>query len=115
MAQILLTEDGKRVQINPRQDVKLYDAPNNPPNTGTAYTRGVDLYAHKARSGQWYFYFFSWSMWQGEGSGYTLASRENAILFLQEKATCTGWAELSKSDMERATEVFKEDVFSEDA
>lgn len=115
MAQILITEEGKRVQITPSEDVCLYYAPHNPPNTDTSYTRGTDLHAHKARSGQWYFYFYSWSMWQGEQSGYTLASRQEAIEFMQGKATCTGHEEPSTSEMERAVEIFGEDIFSENA
>jgi hypothetical protein len=115
MAQILITEEGKRVQIEPSKDTNLYDAPHNPPNTGTAFTRGTDLYAHKARSGQMYFYTYSWSMWQGEESDYELVTREEAIAFLQERASYTGHDELSSGEMDQAREVFGEDIFAENA
>jgi len=65
MVKILKTPDGKRVKINPPTDICLYESPENPPNTGTVYTRGSDLFAHRARSSTWYFYIVHWSMWQG--------------------------------------------------
>jgi hypothetical protein len=91
MEQILMTPEGKRVKINTKTDKCLYDAPHNPPNTGTDYTRGTDLYAHKARSGQWYFYTYYWSMWQGEGSNLELISEDEAKDFVLERAGRTDY------------------------
>lgn len=111
---ILMTPEGKRVKIEPVEDVKLYDAPNNPPNTGTAYTRGIDLYAHRARSGQWYFYKYRWTLWQGEESGYTLIDEDEAKTFILEKAGLDGHGALSDSEQERAASIWP-DIFEETA
>lgn len=115
MPKILLTEEGKRVQIDPTQDTELYDSPQNPPDTGIEFTRGVDLYAHKARSGKWYFYFRHWSMWQGEAEEIYLINKDEAIGFLQQKAAASGPAEISEKEMRRAVEILGEDIFSETA
>jgi len=111
---ILMTPDGKRVKADMKTDVCLYDAPHNPPNTGTAYTRGTDLYAHKARSGQWYFYTYHWSMWQGEESGYGLISEDEAQTFILEKAGLSGHGALSDNEADRARSIWP-DIFEETA
>ncbi|MBN1892329.1 MAG: hypothetical protein JW780_06060 [Clostridiales bacterium] len=112
----LRTPDGKIVKIDPGEDVRLYDAPHNPPNTGTSYTRGTDLYAHKARSGKWYFYKYHWSMWQGEGSSYELISDDEAIDFLIDKAGDSSyWGSLGEGEKEKAIEIFGRDIFEETA
>jgi len=111
---VLMTPDGKKVVINTEKDVCLYSAPHNPPNTGTTYTRGTDLYAHKARSGNIYYYYVHWSMWQGEQTSYELISREEAEKFLLKKASLGGWAGLDEEDFE----LLKEhgfDLLQEDA
>jgi len=82
---VLQTNDGKKVVTKPATDPTLYDAPHNPPNTGTKYTRGIDLKVHKARSGVDYFYFYHWSMWQGEDSNYYLCTNKEAEQFLLDK------------------------------
>jgi hypothetical protein len=115
MAHILINDEGKRVEINMEKDLCLFDAPHNPPNTGTAFTRGTDLYAHKARSGSWYYYHYVWSMWQGENSYCHLVTRAEAIEFLQQKATLDGCGSLDKEDIRKAVEHFGEDIFSENA
>ena len=79
MDRVLITDDGKRVIVNTKTDVCLYETPCNPPNTGTDYTRGTDLYAHRARSGNMYFYLRHWSLWQGEGSNLELISRDESV------------------------------------
>lgn len=96
---VLLTEEGKRVVIDPNDDSYLFESPRNPPNTGTVYTRGTDLHVHKARSGKNYFYFYSWSMWQGEDSSLRLCSFDEAEKFLTEKAGNTGYDSMSESEM----------------
>ena len=111
---ILMTPDEKRVKANMKEDVCLYDAPHNPPNTGTAYTRGVDLYAHKARSGQWYFYTYQWSMWQGEDSSHELISEGEAKNFILEKAGRAGYESLSDGEEKRARSIWP-DIFEETA
>jgi len=89
MNTILMTPDGKKVVITPEKDVRLYNAPHNPPNTGTSYTAGIDLYAHKARSGTVYFYTYHWSMWQGTESYYNLVTESQARDFILGKASAT--------------------------
>ena len=79
--------------VDMNADVRLFDAPSNPPNTGTRYTSGTDLFAHKARSGTWYYYKYSWSMWQGESSNYELIDADDAKEFLLEMAEGDSWVE----------------------
>ena len=79
---ILITDDGKKVKIDTSSDVKLYSSPHNPPNTGTRYTAGTDLYFNRARSGNEYFYTYDWSMWQGSEDSYNLISKDEAEVFL---------------------------------
>ena len=115
MEYTLRTDDNKIVTINPTEDVQLYDAPRNPPNTGTEYTRGTDLYAHKARSGKWYFYFDSWSMWQGEDGGYRLLGEQEAINFLIGKAGISGHGALSFTERGKSILIFGRNIFAETA
>ena len=111
---VLKTPEGKRVVIDPSTDTKLYDSPQNPPNTGTAYTRGTDLYAHKARSGNMYFYTYEWSMWQGAEESYELVDHKTAEEFLIEKAGNTGWDSLTEDEAKTAEEHGFE-IYQEDA
>ncbi len=106
MASILRTPEGKKVAINPRDDEQLYSAPRNPPNTGTAYTAGTDLYVHRARSGRNYFYTHSWSMWQGTEDSYNLLTEDEAKEFLLSKAESSGHTELGSGERDRAEELF---------
>ncbi|MCF7885882.1 MAG: hypothetical protein K9M80_05250 [Candidatus Marinimicrobia bacterium] len=95
---VLRTEEGKKVVIDPEVDPCIYKAPVNPPNTGTSFTRGRDLYSHKAKSGDIYFYSHSWSMWQGEGESFSLLDRDQAIDFLLDKLETGGHAGLSEDE-----------------
>lgn len=102
---ILMTPDGKRVVISP-DDPTLYDAPHNPPNTGTRYTSGTDLRAHRARSGNVYFYLYHWSMWQGTDCRYELITKDQAEKFLLEKAGLAGWDGISYECLESLAEKY---------
>lgn len=111
---VLMTPNSKRVVINTTKDPQLYGAPQNPPNTGLDYTRGTDLYAHKARGGKIYYYYQHWSMWQGEEGSYELISKAEAEDYLLEKAGLAGWAGLTESEIETAKQ-FGFDLLKEDA
>lgn len=111
---VLITGDGKKVVVNMDRDICLFDAPENPPNTGTKYTSGTDLYAHKARSGNVYFYTYAWSMWQGVESRIELVDEGKARAFLLRCAGNSGWDVLSESERKRAQEYFP-NIFEEDA
>jgi len=115
MAKILKTDEGKIVKVDMDKDICLYQSPVNPPNTGTDYTRGTNLYAHKTRKGNWYYYTHNWSMWEREEDFIELVSRKNAISILQHKATLSGYSELDKHETEKAIEHFGEDIFEETA
>jgi len=69
--------NGKKVILDTNSDQILYDAPTNPPNTGTTYTRGSDYFVHTSKSGR-YFYRYNWSMWQGEGSSIEVLTEDEA-------------------------------------
>jgi len=87
---VLRTQENEKVVIDRKEDPTLFKAPKNPPNTGTKYTRGRDLYAHKAQSGEVYFYYYDWSMWQGESNSYSLVDRAEAVDFLLDKLGRSG-------------------------
>lgn len=111
---VLMTPERKRVVIDPSSDIALYESPHNPPNTGTDFTRGEDLYVHKARSGTLYYYTYAWSMWQGDEPRYRLITPGEAREFLLQCAGYTGWAELSPKELALAEEHFP-GIFEEDA
>ncbi|MFX0133042.1 MAG: hypothetical protein ACFFDN_05280 [Candidatus Hodarchaeota archaeon] len=104
MKAVLMTPESKRVVIDTKTDPCLYSSPQNPPNTGTTYTRGTDLYYHKSRAGNEYFYFKHWSMWQGEEGSIQLITKDKAEDFLLEKAGNSGWDSLNESDFENLKE-----------
>jgi hypothetical protein len=87
---LLMTPEGKKVVVDLKGDATLYDAPHNPPNTGTRYTSGTDLMVHKARSGNNYFYTYSWSMWQGSEDSYTLLTENEAREFILTRSQMAG-------------------------
>ena len=81
MATMLITKDGKRMKISD-DDPCLFKSPMNPPNTGTRYTTGSDLYAHTTKNGNVYFYLYNWSMWQGSEASYEIISKDEAEEFV---------------------------------
>lgn len=81
MSKHIFTHDNKRIVCDTAVDDCIYDAPNNPPNTGTRYTRGTDIYAHRAKSGTVYFYGRNWSMWQGESETVELMTADDVKEF----------------------------------
>jgi hypothetical protein len=103
---VLKNPEGKKVVISPKSDECLYSAPVNPPNTGTRYTEGTDLYRHVAKSGAVYYYLHEWSMWQGTMDRYNLISEQEAKDFLVEAAGWFGYAKLSDSEAKRAQELW---------
>lgn len=111
---ILKTPEGKKVVVDLQTDIQLYESPVNPPNTGSDYTRGEDLFAHKTRSNNWYYYLHYWSMWQGEKPRIELITKDNAEKFLIHIASKIDHAALTESEIKLAEEHgFK--LFDEDA
>ena len=98
---VLRTHNCKKVVIDVDKDIVLYHSPVNPPNTGTRYTRGTDLLAHIARSGNVYFYFNNWSMWEGDEDSFELVDKDTAEEFLIDKAGLSGWARLDEREIEK--------------
>lgn len=111
---VLRTKDDKKVVIDAEKDIRLYRAPVNPPNTGTRYTTGMDLFAHKAQSGNMYFYFYSWSLWAGAEDAFNLCSKATAEAFLTKKAGHAGWDALDEHEIKLATE-YGMDIMEETA
>ena len=110
---LLRTPEGKKLVVNLQVDECLYDAPHNPTNTGTRYTSGTDLYAHKSRSGNIYFYSYDWSMWQGTEDSYTLLTEDETKDFLLNKASISGHVADGINDS--VVEKYFPDLFDEDA
>lgn len=72
----LKTIDGKRVSVE--RLIEAARTHRNPPNTGTKYTQGNDLYFVKSKNGEMYFFKYFWSMWQGVESNWTPISIDDA-------------------------------------
>lgn len=102
---VLRTPENKKVVINPREDEKIYGAPQNPPNTGLQFTRGTDVYRHVARSGREYYYFANWSMWQSESDSYELATKKEVEDFIIEQCGRGYWERPTESELERLNEL----------
>lgn len=115
MKRVLLTENKERVIIDMKNDDCLYSAPVNPPNTGTTYTRGTDLYAHTAQSGKVYYYAYSWSIWQGEESQINLLTKEEAEEFLIDKLSLTGYGLLDEDEAKRISDKYGLELLTETA
>lgn len=107
---VLRSPEGQKVVIDHETDAKLYNAPAN----GTQYTTGADLYTHKARSGNAYFYLYGWSMWEGAEDTFALIDRDEAEAFLIEKAGLSAYAGLDAHEIERAAE-YGFEIYKEDA
>jgi hypothetical protein len=114
MTIVLKTPEGKRVVTDTSKDIRLYKAPRNPPNTGSKYTSGTDLYAHKARSGVFYYYSYTWSMWQGSEDTYRLMTAEEVKELLIDLAALAGHDRLDDDEIKIAEEHFP-GIFEEDA
>jgi len=82
MRKVFFEPDGTTWIANTKKDEVLYESPVNPPNTGTEYTRGTDLYIHKTKSHGDKFFFYHWSMWQGEEENIVSITKERAQEFL---------------------------------
>ncbi len=115
MKVVKILDDGKRAVLDTKLDTCLYKAPVNPPNTGTSYTRGTDLYLHNTKNGRKVFYEYHWSMWQGEESGINVISVEEAKEFLEIKAGLTGWGRVSEEELEEIKELTGIDLLEETA
>jgi len=111
---VLKTPEGKNVVVDISIDTRIYESPCNPPNTGTRFTTGTDLYSHVARSGKEYFYFYNWSMWQGTEPEYCLTTREDAYTFLVNTAGEGGYAYPTEDELSTMKE-HDFDIFEEDA
>lgn len=113
MRHVFKTDKGT-VVLDPETDKRIYNAPCNPPNTGTTYTRGTDLYLHITRKGNKVFYLIHWSLWQGEGDSIELISEEQAKEFFREKTEASGWARPDEDEIAYAEKLWP-DLFEETA
>ncbi len=108
-------DDGKIAVLDSETDKVIYEAPHNPPNTGTAYTSGTDLYLHVTKRGRKVFYLYHWSMWQGVEDRIEVISESEAKDFIIEKAGLTGWAALTEREIEKAKSIWGQDFLEETA
>jgi hypothetical protein len=83
LTKIIRLEDGTKYVASPKKDVHVYAAPQNPPNTGSRYTSGTDLYAHATTKHGYQFYLYDWSMWQGSEDKIIHVTKDEAIKFLE--------------------------------
>ncbi len=107
---ILTNHEGKKIKLS-KTDPCLFHAARNPPNTGTNYTRGVDLYAHLTRTGNWYYYTYTWSMWQGEQEDYNLLTESKAKKFVIQHLN----GNYNKPNLDLCKKIWGTDWLEEDA
>lgn len=112
---LLMTPDNKKVKVDMSTDLELYEAPRNPANTGTRFTSGTDLYAHKTRKGNWFYYQFRWSMWQGTEDRIELIEESEAKDFILEKVSSGNGYIVGGVDQELCERIWGNDFFEEDA
>ncbi|MGC2598795.1 MAG: hypothetical protein WA395_11775 [Nitrososphaeraceae archaeon] len=72
-----------KIVVDIKKDVCLYNAPENPTNTGSTYVSGTDLYVHPTKNNDNQSYKYNWSKWQGSESTYELVRKEEAERFLE--------------------------------
>jgi len=109
MGVVLETPEGNKVVVNTETDLCLYMAPHNPP-----FVFGNDYYAHKARSGNIYYYRHAWVRVQGEEDVFYLLDEETMRSILIDCASETGWARIIDSEFEAIEQCFP-GIFEEDA
>jgi hypothetical protein len=113
MTIVLKTPNGKKIVVNIFHDECIFESPRNPPNTGSRYTNGTDLYAHKARSGTMYYYSHFWSMWQGVEQSYSLMTFDEMREALIDHASDVGPGAMGEGEIECAERHFP-GIFDED-
>lgn len=111
---VFIAQDGARVVCDTKTDPQIYDAPNNPPNTGTRYTRGTDIYAHRAKSGAVFFYARHWSMWQGEQESVELMTADEVREFFAARLNGDWHARPAEEEIAQLSE-YGIDLFEETA
>jgi hypothetical protein len=112
--QLLKTPEGKKVQVDPQADLRLYKAPHNPPHTGTRYLTGTNLYYHTAKSGAGYYYAWRWSMWAGTEDSYELLTEGEAQEFILQMAVQAGYTG-DGVEQGNCCQLWGDDFFDEDA
>jgi hypothetical protein len=76
MLRVLKTTDNKKIVIDVDKDDCIYE------DRRYNATRGVDLYAHKAKSEKVYLYMYRWSQWENEDVETELCTENEAADFL---------------------------------
>ena len=76
---VIKLDDGSRVMLYYRNDIVLYNTPQNP-----TYTKGTDLLVHDTKKHGSVFYKYHWSMRRGPESWYEMVTKEEAVSFLEE-------------------------------
>lgn len=99
MKKIVKYDDGTTTVLNTQDDDELYNAPLNPPNTGSTYTSGTDLQVHKTKKHGDQFYLKHWSMWQGVETRLEPITKDEAIEFLR-NSVGDYWGFPSDKDLE---------------
>lgn len=111
---IFTTHEGKRVVCDTNDDLQIYIAPRNPPNTGTKFTRGTDIYAHTAQSGTVFFYAQNWTMWQGEDESVELMTVEEVKDFFAGRLNGDSYGRPSETEISQLSD-FGIELFEETA
>ena len=93
---VLKTPDGDEVVVSINSDVRLYEDP--------VRLAGIDIYAHKTRSGTMYYYTHSWSKVQP--AEYSLLTADDVRNRLIDLATLSGEGRLTDNEMKTAEHYF---------
>ena len=109
---ILMTPEGKKVQVDMSEDKCLYDAPEV---HLLEERKRISLYYHKARSGKGYYYTYHWNGWLGSESSYELITEDASKTFVMERASSCSRYISGRVNEGNCCELWGEDFFSEDA
>ena len=106
MSVVLITPESKKIVVNLSADECLYEAPREASSADPTCSFGVDLYAHKAKSGTIYFYTYAWSTKDGGIPEFALIPEYSARDFLIERTGFAGDAYLNEKLNEKFEEFF---------
>ncbi len=111
---ILMTSDNKKVVINLDEDTFLFKDIRIARGTEILLKSGTDLFTHKAKSGQNYFYRHEWSKQAGAPDFYTLMTNEEVKAFILKRAGDPMRGALTEENIKAAQKEFP-DIFDETA
>jgi hypothetical protein len=82
MKRVVRTDKGT-VILDTATDVVLYATPCK--DKDPRFVRGTDMYVHRSKAGNIYYYLQDWAQWHAEEGPIRVVTQEEAIKFLQDR------------------------------